>query len=78
MKRSATRWLVLLALGLFLFIFFFERRQPGTEGIQERAARVLPDFLAAEATGLDVTSSSNVSVRVERTNEAWQLRSPVI
>jgi hypothetical protein len=27
---------------------------------------------------LDVTSSSNVSVRVERTNEAWQLRSPVI
>jgi hypothetical protein len=77
MNAKTTRGLMLLALAAFAFIFFFERRTADTDQQAERAARLFPDLIGSEVTGLDVTRGTNLYVRVERTNEQWRLKAPV-
>jgi hypothetical protein len=77
MNAKTTRWLLLLALAAFAFILLFERRTADTDQQAERAARLFPDWVGSEVTGLDVTRGADLFVRVERTNEQWRLRLPV-
>jgi len=77
MNAKTTRWLLLLALAVFAFIFFFERRTASTALKAARAGLLFPDLIASEVTGLEVTRGADLFVRVERTNEQWRLRLPM-
>jgi hypothetical protein len=67
--RSTWRWLV-VAAGLFAFIFFYQRhaRQPGVGPV-----RVLPNLNAAAVTSVQVRPAAHLEIRADRTNGAWQL-----
>ena len=74
MQKKLTWFLTFLALALFAFIFFFERKVPGTA---ER--NVSPRLLAIdpqEVTALEVTLASGGVVRAEQTNGTWFLTKP--
>jgi hypothetical protein len=75
MQRKLTWSLFAAALGLFLLIYFVERKIPGTA---ERHApkSVLPFATVNDIDELEVTLATNGSVRAERTNGAWVLTQP--
>src|SRR5437879_2673939 len=75
MSAKNTGIWILLAAGLFSFIFFFQRhahkQAPGP-------IRVLPNLKAASVTSVQVRPSGvQLQIRVERTNETWRLVEPV-
>ncbi|MBM3822833.1 MAG: DUF4340 domain-containing protein [Verrucomicrobia bacterium] len=77
MNTRSTRWLVAAALGLFAYIFFFERGSPsldpGASPDRARLLRVQPGAV----TALEVTFPTNALIRVERgTNGAWWMMLP--
>ena len=72
--RSTGLWLI-IAAALFAFIFFYQSRvrrpQPGPE-------RVLPTFKAAAINSIQVQPQGReLEIRVERTNDTWQMRDPL-
>jgi hypothetical protein len=71
--RNTWLW-VTLALGVFAFIFFFERhwREP-----ESRPPRVLPELKAAAVTSIQVRRSGQFEIRADRTNHTWQLTRPL-
>ncbi len=75
MNPKNTAFLVLLAAGLFAFIFFFERHlhkaEPGV-------IHVLPSFDAAAVTSLHVRLPKSGTISAERTNQGWQLTEPLV
>jgi len=75
MNTSSTRWLVLLALALGAFIFLYEQRTAGTDQTRETEAKLLPDLVTSEVTGLDLVRGTNVFLRVERSERGWGLSS---
>jgi hypothetical protein len=77
MNTRLTRWLVLLALGLFAFIFFYERRVPDTNEKAERAARLFPGLTLSDITGLNLARGTNFLLRLERRNDQWRFLAPV-
>ena len=44
MNTKTTKWLVLTAIGLFLFILLFERRTQETTTTPEKLSRLLPNL----------------------------------
>jgi hypothetical protein len=70
-------WLmVVLALGLFAYIFFFERHPqlgPGQTG----PSRLFPGFKSDSATSIRVILASRQSIVAERTDEGWMLQQPI-
>jgi hypothetical protein len=75
MNAKTTWGLVLLAAGLFAFIFFYERKLPDVDAGAQAPARLLPDFSAPRITSIEIIRSNQV-IRVERTNGAWWLSNP--
>jgi hypothetical protein len=78
MNSSTTRWLLALAVGLFLFIVFFERRAPDTDVRADRASRLFADLVPAEVSSLEYTRGTNLMFRLERAGENWQYRVPFV
>ncbi len=74
--NSRNTWiLVILAAGLFAFIYFFESRIKPPEPVVER---VLPGLKAGEVTSIQIQPMNQDAIRVERTNDTWQMVKPVI
>lgn len=76
MNPKTTRILVVLALGLSAFIFFYERKLPDTEQRRQLAERLFPRFEAARATSLEVTRPNQGTLRAEQQNNVWTLTVP--
>lgn len=76
MRGKSTLILVVLALVLGAFIYFYERHTLDTGGQAERVAKLLPDFnpLAVQAVAI---SGTNLNLRAERTVRGWRLTAPV-
>jgi hypothetical protein len=72
MDQRKTKWLVLLAAGLFTFIFFYERKRPGANSETQAPAKLLPSFSARMTSAIEIVRS-NLTIRVVRTNDAWAL-----
>jgi Domain of unknown function (DUF4340) len=77
MNSKTTRCLVLLAAGLFAFIFFYERRLPNNEHRQALAAKLFPRFDPAKVTRVEVIRPGGNTLRVERTGRTWSLTVPL-
>ena len=78
MNTTTTRWLLLLALGLFAFILVYERNTNTTEEQVLRAESVFPDFDPAAVSSLEVRRASNLVVRLARTGDRWQYQAPIV
>jgi hypothetical protein len=72
-SRHTWFWLV-LALGLFCFIFFYQRFQ---RNIVPVPTPVLAGFNPDKVTRLQVRPMDQLEIRVERTNGAWTLTAPI-
>jgi hypothetical protein len=66
-------WLF-IALGLFAFIFFYQRHAQKTV---VRPAKILPNLKASAVTRLQVSPAGQAEISAEMTNGAWQLIAPV-
>src|SRR5256885_205980 len=75
MNSKGTFYLTVLALGVFAYIFFFERHALDTE--QRAQLKLFPDFDAGKVASVEILRSNSV-IRVERTNDQWQLTRPII
>jgi hypothetical protein len=76
MRGKQTTWLVLLALALFAFIWFFERHTPDSAERASRAAKLVPEFNPNTVRSVALTAS-NLTLRAVRTGNSWTLTSPV-
>src|SRR5436190_18607982 len=74
MTFRTTLILLASALGLFAFIYFFESRFAGDSG-KGSVARIISDLDPRSIGAIEITGS-NLVVRVQRTNESWQLTNP--
>lgn len=74
MNTRHTWYLILVAGALCAFIFFFPRHPSKSAG---GPARVLPGFKTAAITAIQVMPRGQQPIRVERTNDGWQLSKPV-
>ena len=75
MNSKGTFYLTVLALGVFAYIFFFERHTLDTE--QRAQLKLFPDFDAGKVASVEILRSNSV-IRVERTNDQWRLTRPFI
>ena len=73
--NSKLTWIwLLVAAGLFAFIFFFERNlKPAPTG----PPPVLPEFKASTVTSVRVLPAGYSEIRVERTNSGWLMTRPI-
>ena len=72
---NTLRWIV-VAAGLFAFIFFYQRHanKPGPG-----PARILPELSAAAVTRVQVRPATHPDeIRADRTNGTWQLTKPLV
>ena len=76
MNTKTTKWLVLTAIGLFLFILLFERRTQETTTTPEKLSRLLPNLNPTLVTQLEF-SQDKLNLRALRTNESWLLSTPI-
>src|ERR1041385_4013621 len=77
MNFKTTFYLIVLTLGVFAYILIFERHTLDTEQRAKREMKLFPEFDASKVTSLEISRSNSVSViRVERTNDQWQLTRP--
>lgn len=76
MNSTTTRWLLLLAVGLAVFILVFERRTDGTARRAERTVRLLPELVVSDVTALTLARGTNPAIRLERVQNGWEFRSP--
>ena len=72
-SRHTWFWLT-LALGLFCFIFFYQRH---VRNIVPLPAPVLAGFNPAKVTRLQVRPADQLEIRAERTNGTWTLTAPI-
>lgn len=74
MNPRNTCILVVLALGLFAFIYFFERhiKKPEPE-----VPKVLPGVKASEVTSITIEPAGQKSIQIDRTNGVWELTKPI-
>jgi len=74
MNRTKHTWhWVMIAAGLFAFIFFIERHWQEPDS---KPALVLPALKTSAVTSV-LVRAGQLEVRVERTNDTWQLTSPM-
>ncbi|MBM3879179.1 MAG: DUF4340 domain-containing protein [Verrucomicrobia bacterium] len=78
MNRTTTHLLLIVAVGLFAYIVFFERHTPSTTQLAERTARFLPGLDPAKVHTIEWQRGTNPVVRLERTPGAWQFRRPFL
>jgi uncharacterized protein DUF4340 len=73
-SKSTLGWL-LLALGLFAYIVFFERHSKAPASGTDLARRLFPDLEPDKVTSVEILRSNTV-IRAERTNDQWRLTRP--
>ena len=66
MNSKRTFYLTVLALGVFAYIFFFERHTLDTQQRAERKMKLFPDFDAAKVTSVDIFLRSNGVIHVDQ------------
>ena len=76
MKARTTWILAALAAVLFAFIFLVERHTRQT-GEVTPPGRILPQLNATTVTCIQVRPAGQLEIRVEHTNDGWQLTQPV-
>jgi hypothetical protein len=76
MQKKLTWFLTGLALALFAFIYFVERKVPGTAE-RGTAPRILATVEAQDVTALEITLAGGGTVRAEQTNGTWFLTKPL-
>jgi len=76
MRGKQTTTLVVLALGLFAFIWLFERHTPDSVQVAERALKLLPGFEPNTVRSVELTSS-NLALHAVRNGNQWTLTAPV-
>ncbi len=76
MNPRTTLRLVVLAVGLFLFIMFFERHL-GRRPVSAEAVRAIPELAPEAVTAVQVRPTGQLEIRLERTNGTWHLTKPV-
>lgn len=75
MNFKRTWFWFFLAAGLFAFIFFFQRHRPAPA---VSSNRILPELKRPAVTALQLTVRGQpADLRVERTNDSWQLTKPL-
>jgi hypothetical protein len=68
-------WLwLLMAGGLLAFILFFQRHGPLPPA---SASRILPGLKPTAVTSVQIAARGQLPLRVERTNDTWQLTEPL-
>lgn len=75
MNSRTTKFLLAAAAGLFLYIYFVERRGLDTDQQKARAARVLPQLKPDAITALEITTT-NMLLRAEASTDGWRLMVP--
>ena len=75
MQKKLTWILTALAVGLFAFIYFVERKVPGTA--ERKSAPKLLAIEPQDVTALEITLASGGVVRAEQTNGMWFLTQPL-
>lgn len=76
MKLRNTLLLLLLALGLFAFIFFYERKLPSTRDATDREARVV-SFDQSKITGVSLVNNEQKIELRKGVDGHWMLDAPV-
>jgi Domain of unknown function (DUF4340) len=76
MRGKSTLVLVLLAIALGAFIFFYERHTLDTTTRLTRVERLLPEFNPLAVRAVLVTGT-NLNLRAERAARGWRLTAPV-
>jgi hypothetical protein len=71
--RSTWRWLC-LAAGLFAVIFFLHLR---ARRALPTSPRILPQLSLAAVTSIQVRPAGQIEIRVDRTNQTWQMIRPI-
>ena len=77
MNKKTTLTLVLLAAGLFAFVFFFERHY-GRYVLSPEVVRALPELAVNAVTAIQVRPAGQLEICVERTNDTWHLTKPIV
>lgn len=76
MQKGLTWFLTIVALALFAFIYFFERKVPGSAD-RSTAPRVFATLEPQQVTALEITLPGNGVMRAEQTNGHWFLTRPL-
>src|SRR4051812_8962418 len=72
-------WIMLgIAGALFAFIFLVERHTPGTGAGRPAATARLLDIKPVEVTSFQLRRTNQFLFKAERTNENWNLTSPIL
>ncbi|MDB6020040.1 MAG: hypothetical protein JWR19_4529 [Pedosphaera sp.] len=75
MNPKNTWILLVLAAGLFAFIYFFERHLHQTQIVE---TRVLPGLKVGAVTSVQIYPAGQLEIRANLTNGAWQLAKPLV
>src|SRR5437867_2306360 len=75
MSARTTGWLLSVALGLFAWIYFFERHSLDSAARAEQATRLFPSLDPAAVKAIEVTRTNQV-IRAERVGSRWRLTTP--
>lgn len=75
MNSRATWRIFLTAVGLFLFIMLFERRQLDSEDRAKKREKIFPTLDSTTVNLIEVRLTNQV-IRAERTNGVWRLLTP--
>ena len=76
MQKGLTWFLTILALALFAFIYFFERKVPGSAD-RSTAPRVFATLEPQQVTALEIALPGSGVMRAEQTNGHWFLARPL-
>src|SRR5882762_6752639 len=75
--RWNTTWMLLLAaVVLFAFIYFFERSLPSSDAPTPPPPRLV-SIKPEEVTAVQLRRTNHFVLRVERTNQTWNITSPI-
>ncbi|MCX7894831.1 MAG: DUF4340 domain-containing protein [Thermoanaerobaculum sp.] len=76
MRVSRLLALALVVLGLFAFIWFYERKQPTTQELQERQGKLFPTLESDKVKTL-VVHNSHGEFTFAKEGNSWQLVAPI-
>jgi hypothetical protein len=77
MNPKHTRVLVVLALGLFAFIYFYERHLYDDRSRVTVAPKLFPELVVAKVSRIEIIGVGQQTLRAERVNDNWALTAPV-